>query len=218
MNDNRRYYYPENSVSKRDEYEIIINWVDVKSRIIDLGCGDGSLLKLLKDIKNVEGIGIEISETGCKAARKKGLKVVQDRIDVPLKYNNQEFDFAICNVTVQMVMYPEVLLLEMKRIAKRQIISFPNFAYIQNRVELLLNGRMPQFMIPGYKWHSTGHIHQLSLKDFRDFCKDNKILILKENHIYPKKLYNISLPKYILNRFPNLFTSIAIYLLKNNED
>ncbi len=168
MNDNRNYTYDVNSNILREEYEIVAKWIPARSSVIDLGCGEGSLLSFLRK-KNISGVGVDVSSSGIKAAKEKNLNVHTGRIDVPLKFKDKEFDFAICNVTLQMVMYPEVLLLEMKRIAKRQIVSFPNFAFVLNRLDLLINGRMPRPMMPGYQWNSTGHIHQLSISDFKDF-------------------------------------------------
>lgn len=212
MNDNRNYSYGKNSAAYRDEYQIILDWIPKGSFVIDLGCGDGSLLKLLK-AKGISGEGVELSESGITSAKNKGLKVKQGRIDILLPYKDQFFDFAVCNVTLQMVLYPEILLLEMKRIAKKQIVSFPNFAFIFNRLDLLINGRMPRIMIPGYEWYSTGHIHQLSIRDFRDFCKKNNFEILEENHIYPKQIFFI--PKPILKLFANMCASSAIFLTKS---
>lgn len=217
MNDNRDYEYGLNSKSSREEYEIIVDWIPSGSQVIDLGCGDGTLLSLLK-LKGVKGDGVDISVSGVKATRKKGIKADIGRIDIPLDYRNKQYDFAICNVTLQMVMYPEVLLLEMKRIAYRQIVTFPNFAFILNRLDLLFNGRMPKVMIPGYEWYSTGHIHQLSIRDFIEFCQANSINILEQSHIYPGRLYIFPLPKALLKRFPNLFSSTTIFLTGESED
>lgn len=214
MNDNRNYKFAVNSMIQRDEYEIITELIPEGKSVIDLGCGDGSLLKLLKQ-KNIKGEGIEISSSGVLSARKKGLKVSRGRIDVPLKYKDKKFDYAICNVTLQMVMYPEVLIREMKRISKKQIITFPNFAFILNRLDLLINGRMPKFMIPGYEWYSTGHIHQLSIKDFRKMCDAENLQILDEKHIFPKRVVFFS--QFFLRFFPNLFASTAIFITRSRN-
>ncbi|OGY86968.1 MAG: hypothetical protein A3G01_01640 [Candidatus Kerfeldbacteria bacterium RIFCSPLOWO2_12_FULL_43_9] len=138
---------------------------------------------------------------------------------MPLPYKDKEFDYALCNVTIQMVMYPEVLLQEMKRIAKYQILSFPNFAFLPNRLDLLIRGRMPHFMIPSYKWYSTGHIHQLSINDFSDLCKELNLKILDSKHIRPDvlRLHIFQVPHFILRRFPNVFVSTAIFLTKEKE-
>lgn len=210
MNDNRNYNYTENSITKRREYEIVARHVKKSSKVIDLASGDGSLLKLLIDKKMVKGLGVEVASSGIKSARQKGVKSIRGRIDVRLPFKDKEFDFAICNVTLQMVMYPEVLLREMVRISKRQIVTFPNFGYIMNRLELLFTGKMPRFMLGDYKWFSTGLIHQLSLKDFIDFCKNNNIEIVKTDHIFPNRLF--ILPKVILKISPNLFASGAVFI------
>lgn len=210
MNDNRDYQYNPDSVTKRAEFPIILDWVPTGSKIIDLGCGDGTLLQLLAS-KNITGEGIEISESGIKAARKKGLKVKRGRIDTRLDYRDKSFDYTICNTTLQMVMYPEILLSEMVRISKKQIISFPNFAFILNRLELLLGGRMPKFMLYGYSWYSTGHIHQLSINDFRDYCKAARLKILDARY-YSLGGYSSHLSP-LINLFPNSLAISAIFLI-----
>jgi methionine biosynthesis protein MetW len=209
-NDNRNYSFGSNSNTIRGEYELISKFIKRNCKVIDLGCGDGSLLKLLKDKKNIKEEGIEITTSGVQSANKKKLNVTQGRIDQKLNFKDKEFDFAICNVTLQMVMYPEILLKEMNRISKKQIVTFPNFAYLFNRLELLLKGIMPKTMIPGYTWFSTGHIHQLSIKDFQDFCFENKISIIGNSHVYPERIYGFKLP--FMKNFPNLFTSTAIFI------
>jgi len=209
--DNRDYKYSTHSISRRPEYPLITNWIKKKSKVVDLGCGDGSLLAFLKKQKNLtRAVGLEISPSGVRSARKKGVNVIRARIDRRLPFKNKEFDYAICNVTLQMVMYPEILIQEMVRVSKKQIITFPNFAFILNRLDLLLRGRMPRFMIPGYRWYSTGHIHQLSIQDFRDFCKEDGIKILESNHIYPRKF--LIVPGCFLKYFPNLFASTGVFL------
>lgn len=211
MNDNRNYQYKLSSVTNREEYKIITNWVTGASRVIDLACGDGSLLLLLKS-RGIDGIGIDVSKSGIASARKKGIKAIEGRIDVPLKFKKNEFDIAICNVTIQMVSYPEVLLSEMKRIANKQIVSFPNFAFFLNRLDLLIFGRMPRVMIPGFKWYSTGHIHQLSIADFTNLCYDLELKELKKHFFFPKPLTFV--PTNMLSLFPNLTATSAIFLLE----
>lgn len=212
MNDNRNYTYSPDAVSVREEFEHIVKWVKSGSSVIDLGCGDGTLLNLLQEKRHIKiANGIEIAKSGVTASKNKGFNVSQGRIDVPLtKIKSKTYDYAICNVTIQMVMYPEILISEMKRISKKQIITFPNFAFILNRLELLLKARMPRSMIPGYEWYSTGHIHQLSILDFADYCKNNGIEILDYDSIYPARCFFI--PKRFLRLFPNLFTRTALFL------
>lgn len=214
MKDNRNYCYQKNSQTHRAEYKIIQEIIPSNVSVIDLGCGDGSLLTLLKK-KDITGEGIDISESAVKVAQTKGIKAKIGRIDEKLPYHDKEFDYAICSVTLQMVMYPEILLSEMKRIAKKLIVSFPNFAFLLNRIDLLLLGRMPKIMISGYNWYSTGHIHQLSVRDFEEFCRLLKLTIVKKYFFYPKPLKII--PKFILDIFPNLFSTTALFLLQEKK-
>ena len=210
-NDNRKYNYTNHETQERAEYPIIESFVLPNSKVIDLGCGNGSLLKLLKDKKNIQEYGIEMVQSGVDICRKKGLNVRQGLIDSPLdEVEDKQFDYAICNVTIQMVMYPEVLLSEMKRIAHYQIISFPNFAHWRNRLDLLLKGRMPRPMLFGYEWYNTGHIHQLSIKDFINLIKKYKLTIRKEVHIGGGRVFH-----YLRNHYPNLFSTTSIYLLED---
>lgn len=211
MNDNRSYKYSQNSISKRSEYSAIVKWIKKGSSVVDLGSGDGTLLKILKDKKKTKGLGVEISRSGVVAAKKKGIKSIQGRIDIKLPFKDKEFDYAVCNVTLQMVMYPEVLLEEMVRISGKQIVTFPNFAFVLNRLDLLINGKMPRFMIPGYNWYSTGHIHQLSIRDFENFCNRNSIEILETDHFYPPR--TLFFPKPFLKIFPDLFVTTAVFLI-----
>jgi methionine biosynthesis protein MetW len=207
MNDNRNYIYGENSeVSVRPEYSYIEKWVTEGAKVIDLGCGNGSLLALLKKKKGISEFGIEITESGVTSCLKKGINARVGRIDVELKdINDDAFDYAICNVTLQMVMYPEVTLKEMKRIARYQIISFPNFAYLPNRMEMFFKGRMPRRLLGGYDWFNTGHIHQFSIKDFKETVTNLKGLKIKKCCYYGgmKRLNIIA---------PNLLTAGAIFL------
>lgn len=210
--DNRNYQYSPNSKSHRLEYPLIFDLIKNRSSVIDLGCGDGSLLSLLSD-KGIKGIGLDVSKSAVAAAGKKGLSAVEGRIDSKLPYTDKKFDYAICNVTLQMVAYPEILLSEMRRIAKKQIVSFPNFAFIFNRFDLLVNGKMPRVMIPGFDWYSTGHIHQLSVRDFEIFAKMLKFRILNRFFLYPK---NKHFSKK-LRLFPNLLAVEALYLMEAYE-
>jgi len=171
MGDNREYEYTADRSAHREEFSKIVDWIPAGSRVLDLGCGEGSLLKLLVERKKAQVEGIEISSSGVEVCRSKGLKVRQGRIDEELPWVNDAFDYAVCNVTLQMVMYPEKLLSEMGRVATRQIVSFPNFANIRNRLELFFYGRMPKAMLFGHTWWNTGHIHQLSLRDFKELIK-----------------------------------------------
>jgi len=150
-----------------------------------------------------------------EACKKKGLKVIQGRIDEKLPFDDNTFDYSICNVTIQMVMYPEILLSEMKRISKYQIVSFPNFCHYKNRLDLLLKGRMPKPMLFGYKWYSTGHIHQLSIKDFYELLNDvGELKILKVKNLMGTN----PIKRFIAMYLPNLFVPETIFFLTASND
>src|SRR4030066_663458 len=207
-NDNRNYDYSVAFAEEREEYKLICELVETNSKVIDLACGNGSLLEKLIKEKNIKGEGVELSPSGVEACKKKGLKVNQGRIDEKLPFDDNTFDYSICNVTIQMVMYPEVLLSEMKRISKYQIVSFPNFAHYKNRLDLLLKGRMPKPMMFEYKWYNTGHIHKLSIKDFNELLIDvGGLRFLKVNTFRSKS----SLKRFLIIRYPNMFQILQVF-------
>jgi methionine biosynthesis protein MetW len=208
--DNRAYVWSE-ALSARPEYPHIERWITPGARVIDLGCGNGALLMLLKEKKRIVETGIELASSGVAACRARGLRVTQGKIDVPLSdLADNTFDFAICNVTLQMVLYPEVTLREMKRIARYQIVSFPNFAFIVNRLDLLLLGRMPRWGLFGYTWYNTGHIHQLSIADFLAAIADLGMIV--RERVWLGKLGRACALA------PNLLAQTAVLLLEKKHE
>jgi methionine biosynthesis protein MetW len=213
VGDNREYEYTADRFAHREEFSKIVDWIPEGSRVLDLGCGEGSLLKLLVERKKAQVEGIEISPSGVEVCRSKGLKVRQGRIDEGLAWVDDAFDYAVSNVTLQMVMYPEKLLSEMGRVATRQIISFPNFANLRNRVELFLYGRMPRAMLFGHTWWNTGHIHQFSIQDFKELVKGIGLEIKKSAYFG-----RLAIPG-VVSLSPNLLSTIAMFeLVKNNTE
>jgi methionine biosynthesis protein MetW len=214
INDNRNYDYSDFQSFERPDYKFIVELVEKNSKVIDLGCGNGSLIQKLINEKNVIAKGIEISESGVEVCKKKGLEVLQGRIDEQLPFQENEFDFAICHITIQMVMYPEILLKEMKRISRFQIISFPNFAFYKNRIELFFKGRMPKKMLFGYYWFNTGHIHQLSIKDFEELIRTiGGFEIIQKSFIKSN-----SFKDKLVVLLPNLLMQFPIYLLRKKNE
>ena len=214
MNDNRNYDFSSGYSEPRAEYEIIKQFVPENAKVIDLACGDGRLLDILKKEKKISEFGIEISDSGVELCQAKGLNVRKGRIDSILEVNENEFDISICNVTIQMLLYPEIFLREMKRISRIQIISFPNFAFIKNRFEMLFLGRMPKRMLYGYSWFDTGHIHQLSIIDFYELVQyvgglDIESMKFEKN----KNLFK----NFLCKTMPNLFLQIPVFQLRKVE-
>jgi methionine biosynthesis protein MetW len=204
VGDNRRYEYRPGSQARRAEFGAIAEWVPPGAKVLDLGCGDGSLLELLLKKRKVRGEGMEVAPSGVEVCRNKGLEVRQGRIDEKLPWGDDAFDIALCNVTLQMVMYPEKLLTEMARVAPKQIVSFPNFANLKNRLELMFLGRMPRAMLFGHFWWNTGHVHQLSLKDFKDLLPQLGLNIRREVHLGRMPLKKLA---------PNLLATLGIFEL-----
>ncbi|MGQ9820167.1 MAG: methionine biosynthesis protein MetW [Candidatus Kapaibacteriales bacterium] len=214
LNDNRNYNYSGFEEFERPDYSYVIALVEENSKVVDLGCGNGSLINLLKKNKNCEVKGIEISDSGVLISRSKGLDVIKGRIDEKLPFSDNEFDYSICHVTIQMLMYPEILVREMKRISKYQIISFPNFAFYKNRLELLFKGKMPEKMLFGYKWYNTGHIHQLSISDFIELVNEiGGFKILKQTFVETDS----AIKNFLMKLFPNLFQQVSIFLLSKYD-
>ena len=194
----------------RPEYKIIESWVRPKSKILDLGCGEGSLGQKLITKKNSHVVGIDISDKGLNIARAKGLQVQFHDLDSPLPFKDSSFDYAICNVTIQMVYRPGFVIQEMQRVAKNLIISFPNFAYWKSRLQLLLMGKMPNSSLYGYSWHNTRHIHHLSIKDFKEFIRTLNMNITNKT-FFGKDSSN---PTHLANFMPNFFARVAIFEIK----
>jgi methionine biosynthesis protein MetW len=214
-NDNRDYRYSGVEETVRPEYDLIASWIPDGAKVIDLGCGDGSLLEMLRARKHVQGTGVERSPSGVEQAVRKGLNVIEGLIDRPLiQFSDNQFDIAICNATIHMVMYPETLLREMKRLAQVQIVSFPNFGFYKNRIDLLFSGRVPRPHLFGYSWYSTGHIHPLSIADFHQLLHDVAGMRIVRHESGER---GNGLSRLLARAFPNLFRVLCVYQLERVE-
>jgi methionine biosynthesis protein MetW len=144
--------------------------VERGARVLDVGCGDGELLRLL-ETRGVDGRGIELSREGVNECVAKGLAVVQGDADTDLAdYPNDGFDYVILSQTLQATRQPRVVLEHMLRIGRRAIVSFPNFGHWNIRLQILLGGQMPRTRNLPYAWYETPNIHFCSIKDFRELC------------------------------------------------
>jgi len=187
----------------------IIAMIKDNSSVLDLGCGNGELLTRLQEEKNVSGRGIEITEYNIQACINKGISVLHADLNAGLKeHKNNSYDYVILNRTLQIMQYPDKLLIEMLRVGKKAIVNFLNFGFYKNRWQLMFKGIMPVTQAIPYKWFSTPNIHFCTRKDFHYLCKELKIRIVEERYTRQGKTTN--------TLFPNLFTTEVCCLLEKS--
>lgn len=183
-------------------YKVVCDLIEKNSRVLDLGCGNGELLELLKKEKTVKGFGVEINQDSLLEALVKGLSVIQGDIDKGLdEFQDNTYDYAILNQTLQSTKYPEMIIDEMLRVAKKGIVSFPNFAYWRVRFYLFFKGKMPKSKQLPYEWYDTPNIHLLTISDFFEFCKKRNIKIEKAVYLTRDKSRSGFLIKHVANFF-----------------
>jgi len=185
----------------------INDWISRDSKVLDLGCGDGSLLNDLRIEKSASGLGIEIDAEKIKSCLEKGISVIEQDIDSGLEnFGNQSFDYVVMSQSIQALKKPEVALEEIVRIGKECIVSIPNFANIKCRLQLFFKGQMPVSGALPHDWYSTPNLHLCSLEDFEELCKQSNIKIVE------RKLSKINGEESILMKLlPNLFSEVALY-------
>ena len=194
-------------------FKIINKWVPINSHILDLGCGDGSMLLDLKKELNVNGLGVDISEDNIQLSLAKGLNVIEQDIDQGLSnFKDQSFDLVLMSQSIQALKRPDLALTEIIRIGKECIVSIPNFANLRCRFQLLITGKMPISSALPHSWYSTPNLHLCSLKDFETLCMDLNITISE------KKLIKASGKSTFFSKLlPNLFAEVAVYKLQKKS-
>ncbi len=156
----------------------IADMIDIGSRVLDIGCGDGALLDYLVHTRQVDGRGIEISTEGVNACVSAGLSVIQGDADTDLEdYPDHAFDYVVLSQTLQAVRAPRAVLEQLMRIGRKAIVSFPNFAYWRVRWQLAVNGRMPVNGTLPYQWYDTPNIHFCTIRDFVALCDELGIVV-----------------------------------------
>ncbi|WP_066803005.1 methionine biosynthesis protein MetW [Moraxella oblonga] len=196
------------------DYELAHSWITKNSKVLDLGCGDGELLAYLQRTLNVTGYGLEIDNERINLAITKGVNVIeQDLNDGLARFADNSFDTVVMMRALQAVKNPQTLLLDMLRVAKFGIVTFPNFAYWQNRISLGIKGIMPMSETLPNQWYDTPNIHLCTFKDFERLCHENRIRILDSVAISDNP--NPKIPNFIrekvVKKAPNLLADVAIY-------
>ena len=186
---------------------VIEKWVEVRSKVLDLGCGNGNILSELKKTKDINGLGVEIEEKNIEECLLQNINVIEQNIDDGLiNFSNDSFDVVILSQTIQVLKNPNTALGEITRIGKTCIVTIPNFGHWRSRLSLLFNGRMPVTSPLPESWHATPNIHLCTLKDFEMLCSE---LLIKIEERVTVNSNNES--KWYLDIWPNLFSSSAIY-------
>jgi methionine biosynthesis protein MetW len=161
----------------RSDLEPIVRWVASGARVLDLGCGDGSLLQFLAQTRGVRGCGVDINPQNIVACVRNGVNVIQDDLETGLaEIEDASFDYVILSQTLQAMRHTEDIVDEMLRVGREAIVTFPNFGYWRNRVAVAL-GNMPVSENLPYEWYDTPNVHLCTIDDFERFCRKRKVRI-----------------------------------------
>jgi methionine biosynthesis protein MetW len=189
----------------RQDFAIIANWVKFGSKVLDLGCGDGQLLQFLRSSLEIKGYGVEKDDANVLACIQNGSNVIQMDLEDGLSgFEDQSFNTVILSQTLQAMHHTEAIVLDMLRVGQEVIVTFPNFGYWRNRIQITL-GQMPVSKTLPYQWFDTPNVHLCTINDFDEFCSNHNIDILERKVITDGKEVNF---------IPNLLGSLAMYRLK----
>ncbi|HXF66986.1 MAG TPA: methionine biosynthesis protein MetW [Burkholderiales bacterium] len=190
------------SIAQRPDFAAIAGWIAMGSSVLDLGCGDGSLLKYLRESRRATGYGVEIDDEGVIACVKNGVNVIQSDLERGLSdFEDCSFDYVILSQTLQTVRHSERIIGEMLRVGREAIVTFPNFGYWKNRLQVLA-GHMPVSDNLPYQWYETPNVHLCTVADFEDFCASHGVEILERKVLTDGRTVAL---------LPNLLGALAVY-------
>ena len=199
------------NLKMKKEFKVIADLLPNGTRVLDVGCGDGSLMNLLAKEKNIEVRGLELGKQNVQECIYKGLPVIQGNAETELyQFPNQSFDYVVLSQTLQAFNKPDKVLKELLRIGKSVIVSIPNFGYWKVRTSLLFFGKMPMTKTLPYSWHNTPNLHMCTIKDLFNYCDEKNIKIQKVIGVNEDK---ISLIKKNNLEMKNFFSKLGIFLI-----
>ena len=195
----------------KKEFKVIADLLPNNTRVLDVGCGDGSLMNLLVKDKNIEVRGLELEKQNVQECIYKGLPVIQGNAETELyQFPDQSFDYVVLSQTLQAFYNPDKVLKELLRIGKSVIVSIPNFGYWKVRTSLLFFGKMPITKTLPNSWYNTPNLHMCSIKDLFNYCDNQNIKIQKVVGVNEDK---ISLIKNSNLEIKNFFSKLGIFLI-----
>ena len=196
----------------KKEFQIISELIENNTRVLDVGCGDGILMKHLKDNKNVDTRGMEISKNNVQICISKGLPVIEGNAEIDLQqFPNLSFDYVILSQTLQAFYKPEKVIDDLLRVANKAIVTIPNFGYWKVRLHLLFKGTMPVNKHLPNEWYNTPNLHMCTIKDFVNFCEKKNINLFKSLALHEEKVSIIN--NNNLNS-KNLLSELGIFLIE----
>ena len=196
----------------KQEFKIISDFIEKNTRVLDVGCGDGTLMEFLQNSKEIDIRGIEISKDNSQKCVSKGLTVIEGDAEKDLsQFPDRSFDFVILSQTLQAFLNPEIVIQELLRVGKKAIVTVPNFGFWKVRLHLLIKGTMPITKNLPDEWHNTPNLHMCTIKDFFIFCKNREIKLDKALAFHNKKT---SLIKDSNLNIKNLSAELGIFLIE----